>query len=148
MASPPGLWSDDPAAPKSKSSEWAATTSCSGGCTGGSVGLPTLQRGENAYRIEVVAPVRHFAILQFDYRDISVAVWVARRDDLALGCVFEYDRGGRVRPVHAQVVAAVEEERGAVASIKLDQAVTADYVPRVVGNSDDEVEDNVISEKV
>src|ERR1700737_2150936 len=92
--------------------------------------------------------MRHFAILQCDHGDVSVAVWVARRDDLALGSVFEYDRGGRIRPVHAQVVAAVEEECGAVASVQLDEVVTPDYVPRVVGHSDDEVEDYVRCEKV
>jgi hypothetical protein len=50
--------------------------------------------------------------------------------------------------VHAQVVAAVEEERGAVAAVELDEVVTADYVPGVVGHSDHEVEDDVICEKV
>src|SRR5260370_32476105 len=92
--------------------------------------------------------MRHFAILQCDHGDVSVAVWVARRDDFALGCVFEYDRGGRIGPVHLQVVAAVEEERGSVAAVELDEVVTADYVPRVVGDSDDEVEDDVFCEKV
>src|SRR5207245_298706 len=68
--------------------------------------------------------------------------------DLALGSLFEYDRGGRTRPAHVQVVTAVEEESGSVAAVELDEVVTAGYVPRVIGDSDDEVEDDVVCEKV
>ena len=45
-------------------------------------------------------------------------------------------------------MAAVEEERGAVASVELDEVVAADYVAGVVGHSDDEVEDDVVCEKL
>jgi hypothetical protein len=45
-------------------------------------------------------------------------------------------------------VAAVEEERGAVASVELDEVVPADYAAGVVGHSDDEVEDDVDCEKL
>jgi hypothetical protein len=45
-------------------------------------------------------------------------------------------------------VAAVEEERGAVASVELDEVVTADYAAGVVGHSDDEVEDDFVCEKL
>ena len=48
--------------------------------------------------------------------------------------------------MHAQVVAAIKEEGGAVASIELDQVVTADHLPRVVGHGDDELEDDVLGE--
>lgn len=34
---------------------------------------------------------RHFAIPQYDHGDVIVAAGIARRDDFALGCVFEYD---------------------------------------------------------
>jgi hypothetical protein len=92
--------------------------------------------------------MRHFAIPECDHGDVSVAIRVARNDDLALGRVFENDRGGRIRAVHAQVVAAVEGKRGAVSSVELDEAVTADDVPRVVRDRNDEVEDDVFGEKV
>jgi hypothetical protein len=45
-------------------------------------------------------------------------------------------------------VAAVEEERGAVASVELDEVVATDYAAGVVGHSDDEVEDDVVCEKL
>jgi hypothetical protein len=48
--------------------------------------------------------------------------------------------------VHPQVVAAIQEEGGAVASVELDQVVTADHLPRVVGHRDDELEDDVLGE--
>ena len=50
------------------------------------------------------------------------------------------------RSVHAQVVAAIQEEGGAVASVELDQVVTADHPPRVVRHGDDELEDDVLGE--
>ena len=45
-----------------------------------------------------------------------------------------------------QVVAAVEEEGGAVASVEFDEVVTADNLPRVVRHGDDELEDDVLGE--
>ena len=44
-------------------------------------------------------------------------------------------------------MAAVEEERGVVASVELDEVVTADYAAGVVGHGDNEVEDDVVCEK-
>src|SRR5258705_336966 len=48
----------------------------------------------------------------------------------------------------AQVVAAVEEERGAVASVEFDEVRAADDVARVVRNRDDQVEHNVLGQHV
>jgi hypothetical protein len=50
--------------------------------------------------------------------------------------------------VGPQVVAAVEEEHGTVAPVELDEVVAADDMARVVGNRDDEVEDDVLGEQV
>src|ERR1700694_3259563 len=47
-----------------------------------------------------------------------------------------------------QAVAAVEEERGAVAAVELDEVVAADDVARVVRNRDDEVEDHILGQQV
>ena len=47
-----------------------------------------------------------------------------------------------------QVVAAVQEQRGAVAAVELDEVVAADDVARVVRNRDDEVEDHVLGQQV
>lgn len=50
--------------------------------------------------------------------------------------------------MHAQVVAAVEGERGAVAAVQLDEAAAAGHVAGVVGHGDHEVEDDVFGEQV
>src|SRR3954453_21709619 len=47
-----------------------------------------------------------------------------------------------------QVVAAVEEERGAIATVELDEVVAAHDVAWVVRNRDDEVEDHVLGQHV
>src|ERR1700686_4243570 len=47
-----------------------------------------------------------------------------------------------------QAVAAVEEERGAVAAVELDEVVAADDMARVVRNRDDEVEDHILGQQV
>ena len=73
---------------------------------------------------------------------------MAGRDDLALGGVFKYHRAGSVGAVHAQVVAAVETERGAIASVQLDQVVAAHYMARIVGHRDNEVEDDVVCRQI
>src|ERR1700737_1551929 len=50
--------------------------------------------------------------------------------------------------MNTKVVAWVEEQRGAVAAVELDEVVAADYVARVVRNRDDEVEDHVLGQQV
>jgi hypothetical protein len=50
--------------------------------------------------------------------------------------------------MYSQVKASVEEERGAVASIKLDQILTSYHAAGVIGHGDDEVEDDVVCEKL
>src|SRR5262249_37686919 len=50
--------------------------------------------------------------------------------------------------VYPQVVAAVEEQHGAVASVQFDEVVAADDVAWVVRNGDDEVEDDVVGQHV
>ena len=50
--------------------------------------------------------------------------------------------------VDTQVVAAVEEEGGAVASVEFDEVGAADDVARVVRHRDDEVEDHVLGQQV
>jgi hypothetical protein len=50
--------------------------------------------------------------------------------------------------VHAQVVAAVEEEYGSVAPVQLDEVGAADYVARVAGHGDHKVDDDVFGEEV
>jgi hypothetical protein len=50
--------------------------------------------------------------------------------------------------VHAQVVAAVQEERLPVPPEELDEGVTPDDVTRIAGHRDHEVEDDVVGEQV
>src|ERR1700737_4949906 len=50
--------------------------------------------------------------------------------------------------MNTKVVAWVEEERGAVAAVELDEVVAADDVARVVRNRDDEVEDHILGQQV
>jgi hypothetical protein len=50
--------------------------------------------------------------------------------------------------VGPQVVAAVEEEHRAVTTVELDEVVPADDMARVVGDRDDEVEDDVLGEQI
>src|SRR5260370_66152 len=52
------------------------------------------------------------------------------------GSTFFLDRCYDLRVHHSQVVAAVEEERGTVAAVELDEVRAADDVARVVRNRD------------
>src|SRR6202522_2522216 len=68
----------------------------------------SLEGGEDAERIEGVAPLDDLAILDARHGDVPVAVRAPGPDDPSRGGVFEHDRGGCLRVVHAQIVAAVE----------------------------------------
>ena len=50
--------------------------------------------------------------------------------------------------MHAQVVAAVQAERGSVPPVQLDEVLAAGDVAGVVGHGDHEVEDDIVGEEV
>jgi hypothetical protein len=50
--------------------------------------------------------------------------------------------------VDTPVVAAVEEERGTVASVEFDEVGAADDMARVVRNRNDEVENHILGQQV
>src|SRR3984893_6140223 len=107
-----------------------------------------LECGEDPQWVEVVAPRGDFAVLDDDDGDVSVAVRLPGGDDPSIGGIFENHRRRRRRVVYTQVVAAVQEQRGAVPSVEFDEVVAADDVARVVRNRDDEVEDHVLGQQV
>jgi hypothetical protein len=76
-----------------------------------------------------------------------VAVWPSGRDGPAFGRVLERD-GGVVAPVGPEVEAAIEEECLVVAAVEVDQVLASCDPARVVGDGDDELEDDILGEEV
>jgi hypothetical protein len=78
------------------------------------------------------------------HRDVAVAVGSSGRDDPALRGVLENDNSGDLVVMYGQVVAAIENDRGAVGAIQLGYGLAPCDTPRVARNRDDVLEDDVL----
>ena len=105
-------------------------------------------RFEDRDGVEVVAPSGDLAVDDREHRDVPVRVGSPGGDGTAFGGVLEDDHAGFSVVMDGQVEASVQHEGLAIGPVQLGHCGATDDVPRVAGDRDDVVEDDIVGEEV
>ena len=105
-------------------------------------------RFEDRDRVEVVPPSGDLAVDNGEHRDVAVCVISPGGDGTTFGGVLKNDHAGFSVVMNGQVETSVEHEGLAIGPVQLSHCGATHDVPRVAGDRDDVLEDDIIGQEV
>src|SRR5438105_6224014 len=105
-------------------------------------------RVEDRYGVQVVPPMRDFAVLDGDHRDEVVVVGPPGLDCLPVDRVLKHDHRRLTITVNGQFVRAPQDDVAAVAAVELGHGLASLNPSRVSGNGNHILEDYVFGQEI